>query len=364
MAKRLGDFEHLLGVPIFLVSQQGPGQDGDLSGQSNGGLLLASLLLARDAVINTFRPSVVTQRHPGTFDKNRSRQWIAPLGNSSVAIRLAGLILTGHEAEVGGDLATVLEAMWIIDTGHEDFSRPRPDTGNSANALDARVVFADRLELLDDDVHLHGQRIQLCQFQIQFTSPELIRIAIGKWLTIGVDAISPSMPSFIARVDRDAMIDEPSFNGALHLIDAAIKRLTILDQRAKLAVSFGRHVDGFQFFQGRHSSQLERIIFVSFAFDVGPFPSVLIRRAYQRLVAEADGQVVDPAGGAAGFHDDEVDFVRFKDRFEVTPLGGRVKERMLPRFRVKKAAHGIELAEIQSENFHRWLSCGFGVGCL
>ena len=119
------------------------------------------------------------------------------------------------------------------------------------------------------------------------------------------------VPGFVTRVDRDAMIDEPSSNGALDLIDATIERLAILDQRAKLAMLFRRHVNGFEFSHGRHASQLECIVFVGLAFDVGPLPSLFVRRADERLVAEADRQVVDPTGGSAGLHDDEVDSCAF-----------------------------------------------------
>ena len=75
------------------------------------------------------------------------------------------------------------------------------------------------------------------------------------------------------------------------------------------------------------------------------------------------GQIVDPAGRSAGFHDDEVDFVLLEDRIQVTPLGRRIEEGMFPSFSVKKTAHGIEFAEIKSENFH-WLFLGNGVGLL
>jgi len=39
-------------------------------------------------------------------------------------------------------------------------------------------------------------------------------------------------------------------------------------------------------------------------------------------------------------------------------------EDMFPGFCVQEEADGIELAEIQSENFHRWLSFGLGVEIL
>ncbi len=75
-----------------------------------------------------------------------------------------------------------------------------------------------------------------------------------------------------------------------------------------------------------HPSQLESIILVGLAFDVGPFPGIFVGRTDERLETVAHGQIVDPARRTAGFHDDEVDFVLFEDRLQVIPLGGRVKE--------------------------------------
>ena len=74
------------------------------------------------------------------------------------------------------------------------------------------------------------QSIHLRQFKIQFASPELMRLALRERFTKRVDAFSSGMPCFVARIDRDTMIDEPGPNGAFHLIDATIERFSILDQ--------------------------------------------------------------------------------------------------------------------------------------
>ena len=78
----------------------------------------------------------------------------------------------------------------------------------------------------------------------------------------------------------------------------------------------------------------------------------------------ADGQVVDPAGGAARVHNDEIDFVFLEEGVEVISFGGSVQKRVLSGFGVEKAAHGIELTEIQSENFQGMRFLGFGGGIL
>jgi hypothetical protein len=54
----------------------------------------------------------------------------------------------------------------------------------------------------------------------------------------------------------------------------------------------------------------------------------------------------------------------FEKRVEVIAFGGSVAEGMLSRFGIEKAAHGIELAQIESENFHGMRFLGFGGGSL
>ncbi len=46
------------------------------------------------------------------------------------------------------------------------------------------------------------------------------------------------MPSFVASVDGDAMINEPCADSTLDLVDAAIECFSILDQRAKFPMRF------------------------------------------------------------------------------------------------------------------------------
>lgn len=76
------------------------------------------------------------------------------------------------------------------------------------------------------------------------------------------------------------------------------------------------------------------------------------------------GQIIDPSRGATCFHNDDVDFVFFEEGVEVISFGGSVQKRVLSGFGVEKAAHGIELTEIQSENFQGMSLLGFGGGIL
>ena len=54
-------------------------------------------------------------------------------------------------------------------------------------------------------------------------------------------------------------------------------------------------MNGFEFIHRSHASELEGIVFVGFAFDVTPLPSVLVGGADESFQAVAAVQVVDPA---------------------------------------------------------------------
>jgi hypothetical protein len=76
------------------------------------------------------------------------------------------------------------------------------------------------------------------------------------------------VPRLFAGVNLDSMIDEPSTNGAFHLVNAMIERLAVLHQGSELAMCFGGHMNGFEFIHCSHTGELESIVFVGFAFDV------------------------------------------------------------------------------------------------
>jgi hypothetical protein len=48
---------------------------------------------------------------------------------------------------------------------------------------------------------------------------------------------------------------------------------------------------------------------------------------------------------------------------EIISIGCSIEKRVFSGFGVEEAAHGIELTEVESENFHT-LILGFGVGIL
>ncbi len=73
-----------------------------------------------------------------------------------------------------------------------------------------------------------------------------------------------------------------------------------------------------------------------------------------------NGQIVDPTRGSAGFHDNEVRRIVFEDCGQVISVGRSVDKLMFASFCIKVAAHGIEFAEIKSENIV-WFSLGLGL---
>lgn len=71
-------------------------------------------------------------------------------------------------------------------------------------------------------------------------------------------------------------------------------------------------MDGIELLHGNHAVELERIIFVSLPFDVGPSPGFLVGGTDEGFQAQRLGEAVDPARVATGFHDNEVNFSLLK----------------------------------------------------
>ncbi len=139
------------------------------------------------------------------------------------------------------------------------------------------------------------------------------------------------------------------------------KRLTKLDERSPLTFFWCGHVDGIEFLGRSHSRELERVIFVSFSFDIGPFPCVFIGGTDNRLSPKFRCQVMNPSGWATCFHDNQITWVLFEDRSQVISFRSRVDELVLSCFCVEIEAHRVEFTEVECENLHRRLSVGLGL---
>ena len=190
-----------------------------------------------------------------------------------------------------------------------------------------------RLGLLcDGDIELGSQRIELSQFDIELAFPEFARIAFDERLAKRVDAFASRMPSGLAGCDSDSVVDEPRTNDALDLVDTVVKSFSILDQGTKLTMCFRGHVNGFKLVHGRHSSQFQCIVFVGFAFHVGPGPSIFVGRAGERLEFKTLCKIVDPTRWAASFHDDEFGRIFLEDFREIITIGSGVNELMFASF--------------------------------
>ena len=79
-------------------------------------------------------------------------------------------------------------------------------------------------------------------------------------------------------------------------------------------------------------SEFQCVVFVGRSFDVTPFSSVFVGGADESFVSEADGQVVEPAGWPASFHDDNLAFGFLEERREVVSFGGGIAELMFLSF--------------------------------
>ncbi len=361
--ERFCGFNHDARIPVLFIAKHGPSEDRNLASQCDGGLLLAGLLFTADSIVNALSPRVVAKGRPSAFDEDRSGQRIASFGDSTVAIGLARLILSRYESEISRDLATVLEAVRIINAGYKNLGGTSANAGDRSKSYNARIVLTDRFKLLDDNFQLLVKRIQLRQFDIELSFPEFVRGALIKRLAKGVDSLATGVPSFLTGIDGDAMVDEPSTDGALHLVGALVERFPILDEGSEFSMFLRRHVNGYEFVHGSHAGELKGVVFVCLAFDVGPTPSIFVGGADESFESETHCKIVDPSGGSTSFHDDEVDLVLvlFEDGGEVVSIGGRVKKRVFSSFGVEKAAHGIELTEVESENFHSYCPLGLGL---
>jgi hypothetical protein len=89
---------------------------------------------------------------------------------------------------------------------------------------------------------------------------------------------------------------------------------------------FGGHMNRLEFIHRSHPSEFQGIVFVSLAFYVC-----------------------------------EIDFVFLENSREVVAIRCCVEEGVFSSFCVEEVAHGIELTEVKSENFHVSGSMGLGL---
>ena len=138
-------------------------------------------MIATDSLVNAFGPWVVSERRPGALDKDRSRQGVAAFGDASVAVGFTGLVLARNESEVGGDLASVFEPVWIVETGNEDLGGPRSDTRNGPQAFNAFVLLTNCFEPLDDRMELFGKGIEELSVRCRVVLSRVHRACSAGW---------------------------------------------------------------------------------------------------------------------------------------------------------------------------------------
>ena len=72
-------------------------------------------------------------------------------------------------------MAPVLEAMGIVDTSDQDLGCSRPYAGNGSQSNNATILLSNLFELLDSPVELRGKRVELSQFEVEFSLPEFVQ---------------------------------------------------------------------------------------------------------------------------------------------------------------------------------------------
>ena len=85
------------------------------------------------------------------------------------------------------------------------------------------VELSDGFELFDNRIELFTERVELREFNVQLTAPQFTLGAFGERLAKRVDFLTSSVPSFVAAVDGDAVVDEPSSDRALDFVDALVE---------------------------------------------------------------------------------------------------------------------------------------------
>ena len=118
-----------------------------------------------------------------------------------------------------------------------------------------------------------------------------------------------------------SLVGEHRSDGAFDAADAVDHFLAKLDQSSSFTDRFGGDVGRNKFVHRSHTRQLERIVFIGFAFHVFEQPRVLVSAAGDVVDAQFLAKVTDPAAGSASFDHNKVGRSVFEHGSELTALG-------------------------------------------
>ena len=102
------------------------------------------------------------------------------------------------------------------------------------------------------------------------------------------------------------------------------------------------------------ASQLQGVVFVGLAFRVLPPPSFFVGATDECFDLVFLAQVADPTAGPTGFHDHQVDLVVGQHGGQVASVRRDRLKPILMCLGVEKAAHRVELAEVDSTSCWRF----------
>ena len=137
-----------LGLEHAAIAQQRIEDAGEAAGEGDDGDLFAA---ARGDAQGP-GPQLLRLRRAAAEDRDRGLNQepagarVAGLGDRAAALRLAGAVLAGHEAEVGFELMRVAEALGIVDGGEEGGGGDGADAGDGAQARHARILDGEVLD--------------------------------------------------------------------------------------------------------------------------------------------------------------------------------------------------------------------------
>ena len=207
---------------------------------------------------------------PGGLNEDVTHAGVAGLGDGAEPLTVSGGVLTGDEADVGHELARVLEAAQIAELGGEDHSGLGLEAAEAANAIDegfvarregesgdAVVELVSALELVleqgevfgEDDVILDGE----CAGGEDLTDPG--EVAHGPVLALAEDEPAPAheLEDVVAGLD-----------------DLALEALAAADEVTDPLVGFGGDVDEHEALVAEVAGQLDGVTPVGLAMLAGP----------------------------------------------------------------------------------------------
>ena len=162
------------------------------------------------------------------------------------------------------------------------------------------------VELFFNATQVLFERFQVSEFQIQFATPQFVRVALNKWLYVLDQQSPPTVPRLCSLADGDALIGEDGSNRAFTTVDTIDDLLAILNEPPALSNWLAGNVRWNEFTEGSKTSKFDRIVFVCFTFDVLEQPGVFVSTTDNDRNLHLTAEIADPTTGTTSFGDNKL----------------------------------------------------------